>query len=137
MELTPLTQRQARAFIAAHHRHNEPPRGDIIRVGLSDDTGELDAVAIVPPVPDGDDWACDRCNATILTRWGDEPFPVPTDGDWALCHDCKTDQEARQSPWPAAMLCACAPCRQQAQRWRPQLERALGINHPRTRAPLN
>lgn len=97
----------------------------------------LDAVAIVPPVPDGDDWACDRCNATILTRWGDEPFPVPTDGDWALCHDCKTDQEARQSPWPAAMLCACAPCRQQAQRWRPQLERALGINHPRTRAPLN
>lgn len=40
----PLTQRQAVAFIAAHHRHNRPPRGDVIRLGLADETGELVAV---------------------------------------------------------------------------------------------
>lgn len=45
LELVPLTQRQARAFVAEHHRHNGPDRGDVIRVGLALD-GELVAVAV-------------------------------------------------------------------------------------------
>jgi hypothetical protein len=30
----PMTQRAANAFIAQHHRHHAPPRGDIFRVGV-------------------------------------------------------------------------------------------------------
>lgn len=37
LELVPLSQREARAFVAAHHRHNGPDRGDIFRVGLEID----------------------------------------------------------------------------------------------------
>lgn len=44
MKLVPLTQRQARRFVAEHHRHNGADRGDVIRVGLEHD-GELVAVA--------------------------------------------------------------------------------------------
>jgi hypothetical protein len=44
MRLVPLTQRQARAFVAEHHRHNGAPRGDVIRVGVEVD-GELVGVA--------------------------------------------------------------------------------------------
>jgi len=45
LELVPLTQRQARAFVAEHHRHATPPRGDVFRVGL-EQAGELVGVAI-------------------------------------------------------------------------------------------
>lgn len=44
MNLVPVTQRQARAFVAEHHRHNAPDRGDVFRVGLEHE-GELVAVA--------------------------------------------------------------------------------------------
>lgn len=33
--IRPLTQRQAKAFVDEHHRHNKAPRGDVIRVGLN------------------------------------------------------------------------------------------------------
>lgn len=41
LQLVPLSQRQARAFITEHHRHNGAPQGDVIRVGL-----ELDGTLI-------------------------------------------------------------------------------------------
>lgn len=44
LHLVPLTQRQAAAAISEWHRHNRPPRGDVIRVGLADDDGQLVAV---------------------------------------------------------------------------------------------
>lgn len=44
LELVPVTQKQARAFVRAHHRHNAPDRGDIFRAGLAVD-GELVAIA--------------------------------------------------------------------------------------------
>lgn len=34
MELFPLSQREMRAFVAEHHRHNAADRGDLFRVGL-------------------------------------------------------------------------------------------------------
>lgn len=45
LELTPVSQRVARRFLADHHRHNLPPPGDLFRVGLSI-TGELRAIGI-------------------------------------------------------------------------------------------
>lgn len=39
-ELIPLTRQEARRYIAAHHRHAEPPVGDVFRIGLARD-GEL------------------------------------------------------------------------------------------------
>lgn len=45
MRLRPITLRKARAFIAAHHRHNVPPRGWRFGVGLEED-GELVGVAV-------------------------------------------------------------------------------------------
>lgn len=45
LELVPVRQKQARAFVLEHHRHNRSlPAGDIIRVGLAQD-GQLVAVA--------------------------------------------------------------------------------------------
>jgi hypothetical protein len=44
LRLVPLSQRQAAVFIREHHRHSNPDRGDIFRVGLEAD-GELVAVA--------------------------------------------------------------------------------------------
>lgn len=44
LELVPVSQREARAFVAAHHRHNGAVQGDIIRAGLALD-GTLIAVA--------------------------------------------------------------------------------------------
>lgn len=45
LERVPLRQRDALAFVRAHHRHSDPPRGDVIRVGLADND-ELVAVGM-------------------------------------------------------------------------------------------
>lgn len=44
LELVPLTQDVAFAFIREHHRHHIPPPGDILRVGVTMD-GQLVGVA--------------------------------------------------------------------------------------------
>lgn len=99
-----------------------------------------EAVAIVPPPPDDlNDWVCDYCNGEILTRWGNEPFPVPMDGSNALCMAHFHQQQenpvydtygepihgSRQGLWPAA-VCQCAACVEQTARWFPMLDRAYG-----------
>lgn len=54
-DLIPLTLRDARRFVAEHHRHNEPPRGHKFSIGLSVD-GELRGVVIASrPVARGHD----------------------------------------------------------------------------------
>jgi hypothetical protein len=46
LELTPITLREARAYVAEHHRHHQPPQGGIFAVAVSD--GEkVRGVAIV------------------------------------------------------------------------------------------
>jgi hypothetical protein len=45
VELVPLSQREARAFIREHHRHSNPDRGDIIRVALAEN-GQVVAVGV-------------------------------------------------------------------------------------------
>lgn len=47
LTIVPCTQAEARAFIAAHHRHHKPPVGDVFRVAVADDSGTIRGVAIV------------------------------------------------------------------------------------------
>lgn len=46
LALVPLTQREAFAFVRAHHRHHEPPRGALFQCAAERD-GVIVAVAIV------------------------------------------------------------------------------------------
>lgn len=47
LHVTPLKQADAKAFVAAHHRHNPPPLGMVFCLGVSDDDGVLRGVATV------------------------------------------------------------------------------------------
>lgn len=47
LHLIPVTLRQARAFVAAHHRHLPPPAGHRFSIGAATDTGHLVGVVIV------------------------------------------------------------------------------------------
>lgn len=42
-----ISQSDARAWIRAHHDHNDPPIGDLFRLGASDSSGRIVGVAIV------------------------------------------------------------------------------------------
>lgn len=69
--------------VAHRRRWRESTAG---KDGTVDDMG---FTVIVPPAPDADDeWICDLCNDPILTRFGDEPWPVPMLGTYALCWNC-------------------------------------------------
>lgn len=46
LELVPLTFRESVSFVREKHRHHEPPRGDVFRIGAAKN-GEVVAVAIV------------------------------------------------------------------------------------------
>lgn len=37
MHAIPLTQKQAAAYVAEHHRHHKPARGDVFRIGAEKD----------------------------------------------------------------------------------------------------
>ena len=94
---------------------------------------------------DASEWICDLCNEPILTVWGDEPFPVPTYGSYALCHvdyyklqlgpatnrhtgedltDPSTGAIVPEGPWPLRM-CRCPACYVTAIEWRQFIEPAL------------
>lgn len=45
IEIRPITLKQAREFIAEHHRHNKPPVGHKFSIGLKNSSGELVGVA--------------------------------------------------------------------------------------------
>jgi len=46
LTIRPITQRAARAWITAHHRHLDAPRGDVIRCAVVDEAGEIRGVAM-------------------------------------------------------------------------------------------
>lgn len=96
---------------------------------------------IVPPAPPADEWICDMCNEPILVKYGDEPFPVPMLGGYALCldhfnevvehwtHDDPDTGEPTDIPmgdWPM-QSCGCMPCTLQTMEWIPMLKSALGV----------
>lgn len=47
LRLVPVTLAEARRFVAEHHRHNEPPVGHRVSVGIADETGTLRGVGIL------------------------------------------------------------------------------------------
>lgn len=47
MRVVPITLRTAQAFIRDVHRHNKPPRGGKVFLGLRDDQGQLCGVAVL------------------------------------------------------------------------------------------
>ncbi len=84
------------------------------------------AIFIRGPQFEPGDWICDFCNETILTTWGAEHFPVPMSGSNALCARHYAEELAERGPWPPNS-CACPPCMNQTEEWKPKLARALGI----------
>ena len=94
------------------------------------------ATLFVMPSPDDLSlWYCDLCNQQILTKWGDEPFPVAMIGNsHALCNDCRIDFEGSNASdihgepmdeleglWPFR-LCRCNGCFITGVEWRPYIE---------------
>lgn len=55
MMIAPVELRDARAFIAAHHRHSEPPRGHRFSIGLYDGEDLVGVVVAGRPVSRGAD----------------------------------------------------------------------------------
>lgn len=49
-ELVPITLRDARRYVAAHHRHNEPPRGHKWSIGLQRDDQLVGVVIASSPI---------------------------------------------------------------------------------------
>lgn len=106
----------------AGHRNewasNLPEDGAVVEEGPFKGAAHI----VLPPPDDPEDWVCDYCNEIILTVWGGEPFPVPSDGSYALCAvDYAKVRGGRL--WPAT-FCACGACVAQAERWHPQLWKA-------------
>ena len=46
LEIVPITQKEAKVFVAEHHRHHKPPVGSVFQLGLSNN-GAICGVAIV------------------------------------------------------------------------------------------
>jgi hypothetical protein len=46
LTIVPVTWREAVAYVAQHHRHHLPPRGDLFRIGVADEKGVIRGVAI-------------------------------------------------------------------------------------------
>lgn len=71
----------------------------------------------------GDEWVCDLCNETMLTRWGSEPWPIPVWGGYAVCPN-EMDAFAKEDGLPGG-ACMCPPCLVWLQRWLPMIEAVL------------
>ena len=50
MTLIPIKQRDARAFINAHHRHNKAPRGSVFQIGLEKEGKLIGCIMVGRPV---------------------------------------------------------------------------------------
>jgi hypothetical protein len=50
MKLIPIKQRDARAFVDAHHRHNKAPRGSVFQIGLEKDNELIGCIMVGRPV---------------------------------------------------------------------------------------
>lgn len=76
LTITPITQREAFAFVSEHHRHHQPPRGSIVQVAVAcSEKEEVVGVAIVGrPV-----------SRMLDDGWTAEVTRVATDGSRNAC----------------------------------------------------
>ena len=72
--LHPVTLREACAFIAAHHRHHEPPRGCLFCVGVASGDDVVGVVVVGRPV-----------SRMLQDGWTAEVTRVATDGTRNAC----------------------------------------------------
>jgi hypothetical protein len=71
LTIVPLTQREAKTYVRRFHRHHHiPPVGDLFRLGVADEAGEIRGVAMVGrPV-----------SKALQDGWTAEVLRVATDG---------------------------------------------------------
>lgn len=50
LRLVPVTQAEAKAFVAQHHRHNRPPVGSVCQVGVANGVGMVGVAIAGRPV---------------------------------------------------------------------------------------
>lgn len=50
LTLAPITQREALAYVEAHHRHHKPPRGSVYQIAASDGEKIVGVVLVGRPV---------------------------------------------------------------------------------------
>lgn len=50
MQLKPITQKEARAFVDKHHRHHKAPRGDVFRIALQETDQIVGVIMVGQPV---------------------------------------------------------------------------------------
>lgn len=50
LSVTPVTLGEARAFVAAHHRHHRPPQGGLFAVGVTDGLAVVGVAIVGRPV---------------------------------------------------------------------------------------
>lgn len=50
LQIQPITQREAFAFVARHHRHHDPPRGFKFAIGLNDGDNVIGVAIVGRPV---------------------------------------------------------------------------------------
>lgn len=134
-----------RAFIAGQYQG--PESGDKVPTPFGE------ATVLRMPLPDDyADWYCDLCSKQILTRFGNEPFPVPMFSTYALCLDHFNEMQqgpatdaysgedlyeeltqpngevisvpVLEGPWPLVM-CRCPACYETALAWKPYIEPIL------------
>ena len=74
LQLTPITQREAFAFVQEHHRHHRPPRGSILQVAVSRDENIVGVAIVGRPV-----------SRMLQDGWTAEVIRVATDGSRNAC----------------------------------------------------
>lgn len=50
LEVVPMTLREARAYVAEHHRHHKPPQGGLYAIGASNGSDVVGVVIVGRPV---------------------------------------------------------------------------------------
>jgi hypothetical protein len=58
-------------------------------------------------------YICDSCNAEMVIQFGDEPWPAPVVGGYALCCRCMAEMELD----PPTRACSCVACSSTWARW--------------------
>ena len=74
LEIVPITQREAFAFVARTHRHHRPPRGSIVQLAVSDGEKIRGAAIVGRPV-----------SRMLQDGWTAEVTRVATDGARNAC----------------------------------------------------
>ena len=76
MELTPITLRQAQAFVNEHHRHNIAPRGHKFSIGLEKDGILIGVCIVAQPSEPAKPWAIQRSSPTRCQRKAAQAFEL-------------------------------------------------------------